>query len=165
MWTRVFAALVLFLIASFVIQALIPHRTRARKVLPRQSIGRDIAPVIGFFGATLLVLSFGEAVRREAIAAWGWGSLLGLLASVGVWIAMGYRGSRPAQEGKSTAHIVWRLARQYGVGLLFAILGLSLAVRVVGAALEIFVAGALGVLVIAMAVAVFASERQRVSRQ
>lgn len=161
MWTRVFAALVLLLIASFAIQALIPRRARARKMAPRLYMQWDVAPVIGFFGAILLALSFAEAVRREVIAAWGWGSASGLIASASVWAALVYRQSHPARNAQreTTGPAAWRLVRRYGAVLLFAVLGLYLAVRLFGAALEVFIAGALGVLVIAMAVAVFARNR------
>ncbi len=169
MWLRVIVAMALLIVATFVIQILI-SRSRARTFSSRHYAMWDVAPVTGFLGAVLLALSFAEAARREAIEAWRWGIALGLLLSGCLAAAVVYRWNHRVPKiadpvarngaipgGKETAaRALLSLVRTYGLGLLFAILGVTLAVRFVGAALEVFIAGALGTFIVAMALGVFA---------
>lgn len=164
MWLRVIAAMALLFVAAFVIQILV-SRSRARNFSSRRYAMWDVAPVTGFLGAILLALSFAEAARREAIEAWRWGIAFGLLLSGCLAAAVLYRWSHRVSKiagfaipsGKETAaRAILGFVRTYGLGLLFAVLGVTLAVRFVGAALEVFIAGALGTLIVAMALGVFA---------
>ncbi len=160
MLTRVLAVLVMLFIAAFVIQILFA-RGGTRKISFKQYTMWDVAPVTGFLGAVLLALSFAEAARREVLDAWRWGLAFGFVFSVGIGLAVIYRWNHRAPKKESTARAILGFIRTYGLVLLFAILGVTLAVRFIGASLEVFIGGALGVVVIAMAVAVFANAWRR----
>ncbi|MBI3914569.1 MAG: hypothetical protein HY327_10360 [Chloroflexi bacterium] len=154
MFTRLIEIVAILFIAVWFFQVFLV-RARARTMTPRQYARYDLAPILAFFGAILLVLSFVEATRREAIDAWSWGIGLGFLMSGGTWVVMVYRSNLPAIAGASAWRAVWRFARTYGTFALIAFLGVYLSVRVVGAALGVFLAAGLGMLLITIAVAVF----------
>ena len=126
-----------------------------RRAVKRPSIFLEIAPVIGFIGAILLGLGFVEAVRREVVEAWRWGIGLGVaLAFVAgaLWRVGAGASIGPSEMGWRA----WlRIAKTYGIVLLFGVLGVVLAVRVIGALLEVFIASALGVLALAVALGIF----------
>jgi len=153
-WTNIVGGLVLLIVATYVIQWLVPS-SRSKGTRRRQYLRWDIAPIIGFFGVLLLGLSFAEAARLGVIASWGWGILLGLLISAGVWWLLSFRQNRAARRQVS----VWQILRRYGTPVIAAAIGMYLAVRVFGAALEVSVAAALGLLVIAAAVALFVGSK------
>jgi hypothetical protein len=152
-WTRIVGALVLLIGISFLAQWLLPRRTTG--TTRRKYLRWDIAPIIAFFGALLLALSFAEAARGELIAPWGWGIAFGLLVSLAGWAMLGYRRSRAARPPASA----WSLLQRFGTLLLAAVLGLYLSIRVFGTALEVFVAAALGILIVASAVAMFVENK------
>ncbi len=152
-WTRIVGALVLLIGISFLAQWLLPRRTSG--TTRRKYLRWDIAPIIAFFGALLLALSFAEAARDELIAPWGWGAAFGLLVSLGAGAALGYRRNRAARPPASA----WSLLQRFGTLLLAAVLGLYLSIRVFGTALEVFVAAAFGILVVASAVALFVKNK------
>lgn len=165
MWTRTLGTLVLLIAASYVAQALFPQ-ARGRPREPKPYLMWDLAPLLGFFGALLLVLSFVEALRQQVLVAWGGGSALGLVAGLGLWLTLAYGGSRstaidpPARKKESTWRLMWHFLRTYGPPLLLVSLALNVAIRWMGSALEVFAAGAAGVFVIALALAVFAGARR-----
>ncbi len=148
-WTRIVGALVLLIGISFLAQWLLPRKTTGNT--RSQYLRWDIAPIIAFFGALLLALSFAEAARRDLLAPWGWGIAFGLLLSLGAGTLLSYR-RRRAARGRAR---VWSSLQRYGTPLLAAVLGLYLSIRVFGTALEVFAAGAFGILVVAVAVALF----------
>jgi len=147
-WTRIVGALGLLVAATFLIQWLAP-RGRDQGIARQRYLRRDIAPIVGFFGAVLLALSLAEAVRRDVIAQWGWGIAFGLLIGAGVGALLFYRRNRAPRAS------VWQFLRRYGALTIAIITGVYLAVRVFGAALEMFVAAALGMFVVAAAAAIF----------
>ena len=168
MWTRVVGSLVVLVLVTFVIQALLPRRARGRKIASAQYLRWDIAPLLGFFGLVLLVLSLVEAGRQEVIVAWGWGGGLGLVAGIGLWVALAYWRSQPSYaassaKSPSTLRILWRIVSTYGIVLVVALLGMNLAIRWIGAALEVFLAGALAIFVIALSIALFTRAREQPS--
>ncbi len=152
-WTRIVGALVLLIGTSFLAQWLLPRRTAGST--RRNYLRWDIAPIIAFFGALLLALSFAEAARRELIAPWGWGIAFGLFVSLAGWALLGYRRRRAARPHAS----VWSSLQRFGTLLLALVLGLYLSIRVFGTALEVFVAAAFGILVVASAVALFVGNK------
>ncbi|MBI4786112.1 MAG: hypothetical protein HY782_03580 [Chloroflexi bacterium] len=164
MWTQIVGGMVLLIAASFAIQVVLPRNLRAQPRPSRQYLKRDAAPISGFLGALLLVLSFVESSRQQVIVAWGWGAAVGLVAGLGLWVAMIYWHSQPAPVARpakrfASLRLAWRIITTYGMILLFALLGLNIAVRIMGASLEVFLAGALGVVVIAMAFVMYASSQ------
>jgi hypothetical protein len=162
MWTNIVAAMVLLVIATWLIERLLLGK---RKGPARDYVTRDIVPIIAFFGFLILALSFVEALHRDVVAAWGLGIACGLLMCVVVWIALGYRERQPARARVSGVRAVWRYLRTYGLTALFVILGIYLAIRFIGVVVGIFVASALGALMLSMAIAVFAGARRRGSEQ
>ncbi len=157
MWTNIILTLVMLIALTYLIQWLVPS-TRGRPGAARQYMRHDIAPIVGFFGLVLLVLSFAESARLLATLAWALGAGFGLVAALGLWIALTFWWGlpRPAvQRRASPVRILFRIVRTYGIVILVGLLGLNLAVRLFGPAIEVFISGALGVLVISAAAAVF----------
>ena len=156
LWLRIVVALVLLVIATYLVQWLVPRRgAHANR---RQYVRWDIAPIVGFFGALLLALSFALAVQSDVLVAWAWGIAFGFIVSVIVWTLGVYRRNQTAQ-GAGVRKIVKRF-----VPLALALLiGLYLAVRVFGAVLEVFATAALGICVIAFAVILFTGHTTRIS--
>ncbi len=153
-WSRVVIVLLLLLIATYLIRWLVP-RGASKGISRNQYLRWDIAPIVGFFGALLLVLSFAQAATSQVIEPWVYGAAGGLLISVGAWILGVYRPNRAA---RGRAGFLQTLQR-YGTLVIAAIIGLYFAVRVFGAALEVLVAGALGTFVVAAAVAMFVGNK------
>ncbi len=160
MFIRVLIIIAIVVIAVWLIQMML-LRARGRRLSPRRYARDDLAPMLAFFGAILLALSLVQAARRQVIDAWQWGLALGFVMSGGAAMLMGSAWNPSATEGESAWRAAFRLARRYGMFALIAILGVVLAVRVVGAGLEVFFAGALGVLLIGLALAMFAREARK----
>ncbi len=157
MYGRIVGAVGIGLLAIFVIDFFFLRR-RAQN---RPSIFWEVAPVLGFIGAILLALAFVEAVRREIMEAWRWGIGFGLALAIFAAVAWFVRASVRGGMKESGWRAWLRIARTYGIVLLFGVLGVVIAVRVIGAVLEVFIASALGVLAIGVAVGIFAVSWRR----
>ena len=154
LWTQIVGTLVVLIVLSYLIQWLVP-RGKANATARRRYLRWDIAPLVAFFGAVLLVLSFAQAVANDILAPWGGGAVLGLIASGGAWMLGLYR-SNPA-SGKRLGLL--QSIRRYGPPVIGVSIGLYLAVRIFGTALQVLVAGTLGVCAILFAVALFAGNK------
>lgn len=152
MWTQIVTTLVVLILATYVIQLLIP---RARGGTNRTTVRGDVAPVVGFLGLVLLALAFAEALRRALMHAWLIGILAGLLVGALVWITLGARADLIPSRRGSALRATIRLVRVLGAPTLIASLLLALAARFLGAVVEVFSAGLVGALVLAMAVWLF----------
>jgi hypothetical protein len=157
MWSQIVGTLVVLVVATYVIQFLLP---RARGGTRRTSARWDIAPVIGFFGVLLLALSLTEALRRVVIEVWLVGIVLGLVLSAFLWIALGSWEIAPTRQRGSALLATIRLIRTFGLPVLIALIGVYLAVRFVGAIVEVFVSGLLGAAIVALAIWIFLVGRQ-----
>jgi hypothetical protein len=157
MWSQIVGTLAVLVVATYVIQFLLP---RARGGTRRTSARWDIAPVIGFFGVLLLALSLTEALRRVVIEVWLMGIVLGLVLSAFLWIALGSRETNPPRSRGSAMLATIRLIRTFGLPVLIALIGVYLAVRFVGAIVEVFVSGLLGAAIVALAIWIFLVGRQ-----
>ncbi len=167
LWTRVVGALVVLIVASFAVQWVLPRGARGSRLSARQYLMWDIAPLVGFFGALLLVLSLVEGERLAMLYAWAWGGVVGVVASISLWMASIYTGGlRPAPalpaKKESVFRVAWRFIRTFGIMLVVTAVGLNIAIRLLGAVVEVFFAAAFGVLILAMALLVFARSRSRV---
>ncbi|MDE3088350.1 MAG: hypothetical protein KGJ80_03040 [Chloroflexota bacterium] len=151
-WTRIVGVLGALVIATYLIQWLVPRR-QTQESLRLSFLRWDIAPVVAFFGVLVLALSLAEAARQDVIAQWGAGIALGFIVSAGAWALTRYRRNAARPKG------AWQYLRQYGALGPASALVLYLSVRVLGAALEVFIAGAIGMIVIAIAAAVFFGNR------
>ena len=150
LWANIVGVLVLLIIVSYLIQWLVPHGP-SKAVSRSRYLRGDVAPIVGFFGAILLALSFAQAAESNALAPWAGGDAFGLILSGGAWLFGFYR----QRQGTSKKRSVLQTVRRYGTVVIGSIIGLYLAVRIFGAVLEVFVAAALGMFVIAFAVALF----------
>jgi hypothetical protein len=125
----------------------------------------DVAPLVGFLGIVLLVLSLVEAIRQEILVAWGGGSALGLIGGLSMWIALTHMAgspfapsvSSPPRKRRSFLGGIWHHVRTFGPPLLVGLVTVNIVIRIVGPGVEIFLAAALGVAIVAVAVIVFAS--------
>ena len=154
LWTQIVGTLEVLIIESNLMQWLVP-RGKSKAVARRRYLRWDIAPLVAFFGAVLLVLSFAQAVANDILAPWGGGAVLGLIASGGAWTLGLYRpnpvtGKRPG---------LLQTVRRYGPPVIGVSIGLYLAVRIFGTALQVLVAGTLGACAILLAVALFAGNK------
>lgn len=153
MWTQIVVTLFLLVVATYALQLFLP---RSRQGQARTSARWDVAPMLGFFGVLLLALSLMEALRRTLVDAWAWGILLGLILGVAVWVGAQAQPATPIQKKGSALLATWRILRTYGIAIIAAVIGTYLAGRIFGSIVEVFVSGALGVLIIAIAVRMFA---------
>lgn len=152
MWTHIVTTLVVLILATYVIQLLLP---RTRGGANRTTVRGDVAPVVGFLGVILLALAFAEAARRALLHAWLVGIVGGLLVGAFVWLALGTRADlRPSRNGSALRATI-RIVRVFGVPTLIGLCLLALAARFLGAVVEVFSAGLVGALVCAMAVWLF----------
>lgn len=158
MWTNIVGGLVLLVAVTYAVQFFAPRSARTNE--RRAGVRWDMAVLIGFLGAVLLVLSLTEAIRREVVVAWAMGDALGLIAGAVTWIVLGYRRSAPQPKNESALRATIRLVRTYGTLVLIGVVGIYLAVRVVGPVVEVFVAGAIGMMVIVIAVKILIDARQ-----
>jgi len=154
LWARIVGALVLLVVLSYLIQWIVP-RGKSKTTARRRYMRWDVAPLVAFFGAALLVLSFAQAVESDAIAQWGWGAVFGLIVSGGAWTLGLYRANPVTGKRPS----LLQTARRYGTLVIGASIGLYLAVRIFGAAMQVLAAGTLGVCAILFAVALFAGNK------
>ena len=154
MWTNIVGGMVLLIIASYVIQYFLLGTTKSKS--SRSRTHWDVPPIVGFFGLLLLGLSFVQALRLIVIEAWGLGIGLGIIISVSLWFVRVNHSGSAVQPRLSRLRGMIRFIRTFGVLLLVLLLAIYLAVRVVGAVVEVFIAGALGMLVLAIAVLMFA---------
>jgi hypothetical protein len=162
MWMRIVGSLLLLIVLSFAVQWVLPRSMRTRQGPSRQYLRRDVAPVLGFIGLLLLVLSFVEAFRSGTVLVWGWGGGLGIIASIILWVVLTYLWGQPAPPARkkpSSLGLAIRIIRTYALPFLFLLLGLNVAVRLMGSTVEVFLSGALGIFVIAAAVAIFAGAK------
>ena len=90
LWAQIVGMLVLLIAVSYLVQWLMP-RNKSQAIARRRYLRWDVAPLVAFVGAVLLVLSFAQAVEGDAIAMWGWGILLGLIVNAGAWLLGVYR--------------------------------------------------------------------------
>jgi hypothetical protein len=163
MWIRIVEGLLLLIVLSFAIQWVLPRNMKTRKAPARQYMRRDVAPVLGFIGLLVLVLSFVEAYRDGMVLAWGWGGGLGIVASIVLWVILIYlwgQPAPPARKNPSSLGLAIRIIRTYALPFFLVLLGLNVAIRLMGSTAEVFLSGALGIFVIATAVAIFAGARQ-----
>lgn len=157
LWLRIVVALVLLVIATYLIQWLVPHR--GAKANRRQYMRWDVAPIVGFFGVLLLALSFALAVQTDAVVQWGWGFVFGFVVTVLAWMLGIFQKNQLTRKRTGIKQIVQRY-----VPLTIAVLvGLYLAVRILGAVLEVFVVAALGVFVLTVAVTLFVGNRPEIT--
>ncbi len=164
MWTRIVGGMVVLLVASFAVQWVLPRSMRARRPASRQYLKKDVAPVLGFFGLLLVVLSLIQAVRNGMLIAWGSGGGLGLVASVVLWVALVYLWGQPeppVRKKESSIRVALRIIRSFGLPFILCLLVVNIAVRVLGIVAEIFLAGAFGIFIVAIAVAVYFAAAQR----
>jgi hypothetical protein len=154
LWLRIVVGLVFLLVATFLLQWLLP-RGKSKRASRSRLLRWDIAPTVGFFGAVLLGLSFAAASQHAAILEWTWGVVLGLVLGIVAWIMNGYRRVTPAARRPS----LWGRVQQYGKAAIALAVGLYLSVRVLGLALEVFSAAVVGMLVLAAAVALFVGNK------
>ncbi|MBI3537054.1 MAG: hypothetical protein HY070_05800 [Chloroflexi bacterium] len=159
MFTRIFAALAIFFIATWLIQFIL-MRARAQTFTPRDYTRADLAPLLAFFGAILLALSLVESFRREVLEAWRWGIALGIIVGASAWSNVIYHWNQTPRAMTSAARALWQIARTYGTLALIIFLVIYLAVRVIGVGLEVFLASAGGVALIAVSIALFARARR-----
>ena len=157
LWLRIVVALALLVIATYLIQWLVPRR--GAKANHRQYMRWDIAPIVGFFGALLLALSFALAVQSGAIVQWGWGFVFGFVVSALAWTLGIYRQNQTAHKRAGSRQIV----RRYVPLAIAVLVGLYLTIRVFGAVVEVIAVAALGVFVLAFAVTLFVSNRPEIS--
>jgi hypothetical protein len=150
LWTQIVGTLVVLIILSYLIQWLLP-RGKSKAIARRRYIRWDVAPLVAFFGAVLLALSFAQALEAHVIAQWGGGAIFGLIVSGGAWTLGVYR-SNPV-TGKRPGLL--QIVRRYGTPVIAASIGLYLGVRFFGAPLQVLVAGTLGVCAIVFALALF----------
>ena len=136
-WGRIVGVLVVLIVITFLAQWILP-RGKSKQAVRRQYLRRDVAPMLGFFGVLILGLSFAEALRREVIAAWGWGVVLGVALSFSLWVLWNYNSNQPP-----TGRSLWYYIRQFGLPVVAVVIGTYLAVRVFGTMVEVFVASAL----------------------
>lgn len=160
-WTRIVGGLVFLVVVSYVVQWFLPKQPRARRMNPRQFARWDIAPLLGFFGVLLLLLSGVQAAQQADLSAWLWGIGAGALIGVFGWIALAQTArSTTTRAQPSMLRIALWLVRTYGLFFLIAFLALNLAVRWLGAALELFMAGGLGAIILIGALALFSTARK-----
>ncbi len=156
MGIEILGVLIVIVIASSIILWLIPNRKSQNS---RNYVRWDVAPLLGFFGFVLLVLSLAESVRQAILASWGLGVVLGLVVSAAAWFVQGHAPARQEQPVKRARGAAWRAAwrriQKYGPPVIVLVVGIYIAARMLGTVVEVFVAGALGVLVIAAAMALF----------
>lgn len=154
MWSQIVVTLFVLVIATYALQLFLP---RSRQGQARTSMRWDVAPMLGFFGVLLLALSLIEALRRALLDAWAWGILLGLILAVAVWVGAQAQLATPIQKRGSALLATWRILRTYGIVIIAVVIGTLLAGRILGSIVEVFISGVLGVLIIAIAVRMFAS--------
>jgi hypothetical protein len=154
MWTNIVGGLILLFVATYVVQWFLPRS--AKPGAGRRDTRREFAPVLGFLGILLLALSLTEAFRRQVVEAWGLGIALGVILSLGVWVALNYGLRDFAPVAISPLRATIRIVRTFGVPVVLGAIGLYLAVRIVGAMLEMFIAAAISVLIVASAVMILA---------
>jgi hypothetical protein len=154
LWTQIVGTLVVLIVLSYLIQWLVP-RGKSKAMARRRYLRWDVAPLVAFFGAVLLVLSFAQAIESSTLALWGWGALLGLVISGGAWMLGLYR----PNQGSDKRLGLLQSIRRYGPPVIGVSIGLYLAVRIFGTALQVLVAGTLGVCAILFAVALFAGNK------
>ncbi len=162
MWTNIVGGLVLVFAATYVVQWFLPRS--AKQAAARRDTRREFAPVIGFLGILLLVLSLAEALRRQVIEAWGLGIALGVILSIGIWMALNYGLRDFVPTSTSPLRTTIRIMRTFGVPTILAVIGIYLTVRIVGVMLEMFFAGAISILIVAIAVMIFARVNHPVAK-
>ncbi len=150
MWTRIVGSLLVLIVITFAIQWVLPRHAREGRTSARQYLLWDIGPMVAFFSLLLLVLSLVEAERQGYLWAWAWGSALGLVASVGVWLALPYawRARPTATRREPVWRLAWRLIRTFGPILVVVSIGLNLLTRLLGPVVQVFAAGTLGVSIV-----------------
>ncbi len=164
MWTRIVGALVLLVAVSYIIQWLLPKQTRGRRISSRQYVMWDVAPLLGFFGLLLLLLSGIAAVQQSNWIAWLWGGGIGILIGAVSWIALAQTAPpATARAQPSALRIALTLVKTYGLFVLIAFLVLNLAVRWLGAAFELFMASGLGAVILVGALAIFSAARRKIT--
>jgi hypothetical protein len=156
-WLRIVGALVLLILATYLVRWLVPRR--GAPVNRHQFVRWDLAPIVGFFGTLLLALSFALAVQNDAVAPWGWGFAFGFVVSALGWMLGIYRPNGHRRKRAGVGLGVKRLVPP----ALVLLIGLYLAVRVLGAALEVFAAAAFGVGVLALAVTLFVGSKPEIT--
>ena len=158
MLVRAFAIFALLFLALYIFQYFF-FRNRARGNL--KPARWDIAPVVGFLGAVLLALSFIEALRSNVMESWRWGLALGLIVSASIGVSVIYGWKRPAPSREPVLRAAWQLVRAFTLPLVIALFGIVISVRIIGAVLEVFLASALAIVMITLAVSMFANARRR----
>ena len=157
LWTQIVGGLVLLIVLSYLIQWLLPHG-KSKAAARQRYLRWDVAPLVGFIGAVLLVLSFAQAVQANDYVQWGGGAVFGLIVSGGAWMRGLYR-SNPA-TGKRPG--VLQTARRYGMPAIGLAIGLYFAVRFFGAPVQVLVAGTLGACALVFALALFTGNKPMV---
>jgi hypothetical protein len=157
LWAQIVGALVLFIVLSYLIQWLLP-RGKSKAMARRRYLRWDVAPLIAFFGAVLLILSFAQAVEANDILQWGGGAVFGLIVSGGAWTLGMYRPNPVTSKRPGWLQIV----RRYGTLVIGVSIGLYLAIRFFGAPVQVLVAGTLGACAIVFALALFAENKPMV---
>jgi hypothetical protein len=157
LWTQIVGGLALLIVLLYLIQWLLP-RGKSKAMARQRYLRWDVAPLVGFIGAVLLVLSFAQAVGANDMLQWGGGAVFGLVVSGGAWMRGLYR-SNPA-TGKRLG--VVQTVRRYGTPVIGLALGLYIAVRIFGAPLQVLVAGTLGACALVFALALFTGNKPMV---
>jgi hypothetical protein len=154
LWAQIVGALVLLIVLSYLIQWLLP-RGKSKAMARRRYLRWDVAPLVAFFGAVLLLLSFAQAVEANDMLQWGGGAVFGLIVSGGGWTLGIYRSNPVAGKRPGLLQIV----RRYGTPVIGASIGLYLAIRFFGAPVQVLVAGMLGVCAIIFALVIFTGNK------
>ncbi len=146
MWTRIVGVLLVLILITFAIQWMVPRSARGNRIGARHYLIWDVGPLVAFVSVVLLVLSLIEAARQGYVWAWGWGSALGLVASVAVWLAAAHAWRmRPITPRREPVwRLAWRVIRTFGPVLIVGLVALNLLTRWLGSIVEVFVAGAFG---------------------
>ncbi len=146
MWTRIVGVLLVLVLITFAVQWMVPRNARRNKTGARQYLLWDVGPLVAFVSVVLLALSFVEAFRQNFVWAWGWGAVLGLVASVAVWlsVAHAWRVRSIATRRQPVWRVAWRVVRTFGPILIVSLVVLNVVTRWLGSIVEVFVAGAFG---------------------
>lgn len=162
MWNQIINFFLFLIAGTFVVQFFLPRS--ARPSSRRTNIQWDVAPMIGFFGALLLGLSFVESLRQHVVEAWAIGSGFGVIAGISLWLARTTR-REPGAPQKSSWRATLQMLRNTGLTIIILAISAYLAIRIFGSAVEVFLSGTLGVVILVIAILMFVGNKQHPVRK